>query len=58
MSYYLYVESTVRHKRTHLKNRNRLTDIEKQLVVVKGVGEGEEEKRTRSLGLADANCHI
>ena len=36
-----------------IQNRNRLTDRENRLVVAKG--EGMEEGRIRSLGLADAN---
>ena len=48
--YHLYVESKVWQKWTYLKNRNRLTDIENRLVVVKRVG-GEE--RTGIWGLSD-----
>ena len=33
-----YVESKIGHTRTFLQNRNRLTDIEKRLVVAKGKG--------------------
>ena len=43
-------------KRTYLKNRNRLTDMEEGLVVAKEMGEGEGW--TGSLGLVDANCYI
>ena len=32
--------SEIWHKRTYLKNRDRLTDIENRLVVAKGEGEG------------------
>ena len=34
--YHLCVESKIWHKRTYLRNRNRLTDIENRLVVAKG----------------------
>ena len=37
----------------HLRNRNRLTDLENTLVVAKGDGEGW----IGSLGLADANYY-
>ena len=36
--YHLYVESKIWHRRTYLQNRNRLTDIENRLMVVKGLG--------------------
>ena len=34
------MKSKMWHKLTHLQNRNRLTDIENRLVVVKGEGRG------------------
>ena len=40
MWYSLYVESKMRHIWIYLKNRNRLTDIENRLVVVKKGGNG------------------
>ena len=36
-----YVESKMQHKWIYVQNRNRLTDIEKRLVVAKGEGVGE-----------------
>ena len=33
--YYLHVEAKIWHKRTYLQNRNRLTDIENQLMVTR-----------------------
>ena len=36
--YHLYAESKIWHKLTNLQNRNRLTDMENRLVVVKGDG--------------------
>ena len=39
-----------------LWNRNRYTDIENQLMIAKGEGEGVGQ--TGSLGLADANLHL
>ena len=45
--YHLYVESKIWHKWTHLWKKNRLTDIEKRLVVAKG---GVENRWTGSLG--------
>ncbi len=44
------------HKRTHLQNRNRLTDIENTPVVAKGEREGVGW--TGSLGLVDANYYV
>ena len=51
------MESKIRHKSTCLqkKNKNRLTDIENRLVAK---GEGVEEGRIGSLGLADVNYDI
>ena len=40
ISYYLYVESKIWRKCTYLPNRNRLTDMEKRLVVAKREGWG------------------
>ena len=41
--YHLQVESKIWHKRTHLQNRNRFTDIENRTEVSKGGGiEGED----------------
>ena len=48
-----YLESNVQYKWTYLQKRNKLTDIEKRLVVAKGKGEGVGW--TRCLGLVDAN---
>ena len=50
----LNMESTMWHKWTYLRNRNRLSDIEHKLVVAKRV-EGEEQGWIMSLGLANAN---
>ena len=50
------MESRIGCERTYLQNRNRLTDIEKRLIVAKGEGEGVEW--TGTLGLVDANYHI
>ena len=36
--YHLHAESKIWHKRTYLWNRNRITNIENRLVVVKGEG--------------------
>ena len=33
--YYLHVEAKIWHKWTYLQNRNRLTDIENQLMVTR-----------------------
>ena len=45
----------IQQKRTYLRKRNRLTDIENRLVVAKGEGVGEG--RIGSLGLVDANYY-
>ena len=49
----MYVESKIWYKLTYLQNRNRLTDIENRLAVVKTEGEGVGW--TGSLGLIDAH---
>ena len=54
--YHLYVESSVRHKRTCLQKRNKLMDVENRPVVAKEEGEGVGW--TGSLGLVDANYCI
>ena len=45
----LYVESKIWHKWTYLWNRNRLTDIENKLMVIKGEGRWGRDK----LGFGD-----
>ena len=45
--HHLYVEFKIWHKWTCLQNRNRLTDIEKGLVVAKGEG----ERKRKALGI-------
>ena len=54
--YHLYVGSKIWCKRPFLQSRNRLTDMEKRLVVAKGEEEGMGW--TGSLGLVDANYYI
>ena len=49
-------KSRTRRKAPDLQNRNRLTDIENKLVVVKGKGEGIGW--TGRLRLVDANDYI
>ena len=49
---YMWNLRYVRHKWTHLRNRNKLTDIENRLVAK---GMGLEEGKIGSLGLAGAN---
>ena len=36
IGYHLHVESKIRHKSTHLQNKNRVTGIENRLVVATG----------------------
>ena len=50
--FHLYVESKIWHKWTYLWNRNRITDIQNRLVVVKGEG------WSGRLGLADVSFYI
>ena len=50
--YRLHMESKIWYKSTYLQNKNKLTDMENRLVVVKGAG------WIGSLGLADINYYI
>ena len=50
--YRLHMESKIWYKSTYLQNKNKLTDMENRLMVVKGAG------WIGSLGLADTNYYI
>ena len=52
-----YKESKIQHEAMYLQNKNRHTDIENRPDVAKA-GWGVGERRTGSLGLADANKYI
>ena len=41
---YLYMEAKIWHKWTYLQNRNKLTDIENKLMVIKGESEARRDK--------------